>query len=155
VIDKINKSRGEKIKSSRVEGIDELEGMVRGQSRQIQNVLSLGGTRQTIIQKSGQTISTGATTINFLNGTIAVPTGNDGTTINYTAPSGAGGSGYQQPLSGGLSGTNTWATAPNALSIDGVVKQQTQVDGTVNWTGTTTTVLTGAQLPNFDIFAVA
>lgn len=79
----------------------------------------------------------------------------DGTQwIPYT-PSGSGGSGYQAPLSGGLTGTNTWTTAPNVLVIDGVPRQKTQTDGTVNWTGTTTTVLTGAPLPTFDIFSSA
>lgn len=74
--------------------------------------------------------------------------------ITITSSGGGGGSGYQAPLTGGLTGTNTWTTAPNALVIDGVTKQQTQTDGQVNWTGTTTTTLTGAQLPTFDIFAI-
>ncbi len=68
---------------------------------------------------------------------------------------GSGGSGFQQPITGGLTGTNTWLTAPNVLVIDGVPRQQTQTDGTVNWIGTTTTILTGAPLPTFDIFASA
>lgn len=79
----------------------------------------------------------------------------DGTQwIPYT-PSGSGGSGYQAPLSGGLTGTNTWTTAPNVLVIDNVPYQKTQTDGTVMWTGTTTTVLTGAQLPTRDIYAAS
>ena len=67
----------------------------------------------------------------------------------------AGGSGYQAPLSGGFTGTNTWTTAPKVLVIDGVSYQKVQTDGTVMWTGTTTTVLTNAPLPTFDIFASA
>lgn len=63
--------------------------------------------------------------------------------------------GYQAPLSGGLSGTNTWTTAPNVLIIDGKPTQKLQTDGTVMWTGTTTTTLTNAPLPTFDIFASA
>ncbi len=70
-----------------------------------------------------------------------------------TFPGGA--AGYQQPTSGSVNGTNTtfvWATAPNVISVDGVSKQKVSSDGTVNWTGTTTTVLTIA--PNYDIFGI-
>lgn len=157
IIEKINKSRGEKIKRSRVEGLDEVEGIARGAARQVQNVISLGGSRQTIIQSNGQTISTGATTLNFINGTLAVPTGNDGSTINYTAPSSGGGSGFQAISSGSVNGSNTvftWATAPNAIVVDnGRIMQKVSSDGTINWTGTTTTTL--AIAPTFDIFGVA
>ena len=66
---------------------------------------------------------------------------------------GGSGSGYQVPLTGGLTGTNTWTTAPNVIVVDGVPKQQTSTDGTVNWTGTTTTVLT--VIPTFDIYSIA
>lgn len=68
---------------------------------------------------------------------------------------GGGGSGFQSPT-GTVNGSNTsftWSTAPKAIVVDGVCLQQTQQDGTVNWTGTTTTVL--AIAPNFSIFAVA
>lgn len=65
----------------------------------------------------------------------------------------SGGSGYQAPLSGGLTGTNTWTTAPNAIAVDGAVKQKVSTDGTVNWTGTTTTTLTVQ--PTFDVFGLA
>lgn len=63
-----------------------------------------------------------------------------------------GSSGYQAPLSGGLSGTNTWTTAPKVIVIDNVPKQQTNTDGTQNWSGTTTTIL--ALAPNYDIYAI-
>lgn len=71
-------------------------------------------------------------------------------TVNAT---GGGGSGYQAPLSGGLTGTNTWTSAPNVIVVDGVPRQKTSTDGTVNWTGTTTTVLTIT--PTFDLYASA
>jgi len=67
--------------------------------------------------------------------------------------SGGTGSGYQAPLTGGLTGTNTWTTAPSVLVVDGIPMQKVRTDGTVNWTGTTTTVLTVA--PSFDVFATA
>ncbi len=67
------------------------------------------------------------------------------------------GSGFQQPLSGAVNGTNAvfvWATAPNALIVDESRSiQKVSSDTTPNWTGTTTTTLTIP--PNFDIYAVA
>lgn len=67
------------------------------------------------------------------------------------------GSGFQLPLTGAVNGTNktfTWTTAPNALGVDGGVLQKTeQTGGTVNWTGTTTTVL--AVAPTRAICALA
>ncbi len=82
---------------------------------------------------------------------------NTGTIVTATSSGGgsSGGSGYQAPLSGGLTGTNTWTTAPNVLVIDGVPRQKVQTDGTIMWTGSTTTVLTNAPLPTFDIFSSA
>ena len=68
-----------------------------------------------------------------------------------------GSTGYQALLTGSVNGSNTvftWTTAPKAIVVDqGRVMQKTSSDGTVNWTGTTTTTLTIA--PNFDIYAVA
>lgn len=73
--------------------------------------------------------------------------------LKVTAIGISGGSGYQTPLTGGLTGTNTWTTAPSVIVVDGVPMQKTRTDGTTNWTGTTTTVLTVA--PSYDIFATA
>lgn len=66
-------------------------------------------------------------------------------------------SGYQQVQSGVVNGINTsftWATAPNVIVVDtGRVIRKVSSDGTINWTGTTTTILSVP--PNFDIFAIA
>lgn len=68
--------------------------------------------------------------------------------------SGGSGSGYQAPLTGGLTGTNTWTTAPNIIVVDqGRAMQKTNTDGSANWTGTTTTVLTIK--PIFDVYGAA
>ena len=67
---------------------------------------------------------------------------------------GGSGSGLQFPLTGSVNGSNqtfTWATARNVLVVDGAPLQATEQGGTVNWTGTTTTVLTVP--PNNSIFA--
>lgn len=72
---------------------------------------------------------------------------------------GSSGSGFQQPLSGVVNGTNkvfTWATAPNAIVVDQTKTMQainSAPDSNVNWTGTTTTTLQVA--PTFDIYAIA
>lgn len=73
------------------------------------------------------------------------------------ATTGGGGSAisFLQPTTGVVNGTNgsfTFATAPKIVIVDGIPRQQTQSDGTVNWTGTTSIVL--AVAPNFDIFAL-
>lgn len=89
-----------------------------------------------------------------------------GTNITFTKDSngnkvinasGGGSSGYQVPTSGLIDGSNRtfgWATAPNVIVLDnGNAMNKESADGTVNWTGTTTTVLT--QAPNFNIYATA
>ncbi len=71
-----------------------------------------------------------------------------------TTSGGGGTLSIQQPTSGALGqGTFVWATAPTIIFRDGVAMQKVSADGvTVNWTGTTTTVL--ATWPNFDIFGI-
>lgn len=68
-----------------------------------------------------------------------------------------GSSGYQVPTAGAVNGSNnvfTWATAPNVIVLDnGNAMNKVSSDGTVNWTGTTTTTLN--QSPNFNIYATA
>jgi hypothetical protein len=76
----------------------------------------------------------------------------------YASTPSSSGSGFQLPLTGSVNGSNrtfTWATAPNAICVDGQTLAATTQDSsaTVNWTGTTTTVLTVA--PNYSCFAVA
>jgi len=52
----------------------------------------------------------------------------------------------------GVNDTFTFTSAPSIIVVDGVPRQKTQSDGTVNWTGTTVAVLSVA--PNFDIFGM-
>jgi len=64
-------------------------------------------------------------------------------------------SGYQLPT-GVVNGSNrtyVYATAPNAVVVDGTTLQQTEQGGQINWTGTTTIIL--AVAPNFSTFSVA
>lgn len=77
-----------------------------------------------------------------------------GTPADPLSVIGGTGSGFQRPLTGALNqATFTWTTAPNVIVVDGVPRQKLQSDGTVNWTGTTTTIM--SIWPNFDIFASA
>jgi hypothetical protein len=118
-------------------------------------ITSTGGTGGGhTIQDEGVDL-TQRTKLNFVGAGVTVTddSGNDATVVTISTSSGAG---YQAPLTGAVDGSNatfTWATAPNALSVDGKIIRKTASDTTVNWTGTTTTILTIA--PNFDIFGVA
>lgn len=110
-----------------------------------------GGGLQTA-RSSGVIVKQGISDIDFGNNLTVIATIN-GVRVDAT---GGGSSGYQAPTSGTVDGSNTsftFTTAPNVLSIDGVPKQKTSSDGTVNWTGTTSVSLTIA--PNFDLFAIA
>lgn len=86
----------------------------------------------------------------------ATLTGN-GTASSPLSVVSGGSSGYQQPTSGVVDGTNVtfqWAIAPKVIVVDqGRTMQQVSSDTNVNWTGTTTTILQVA--PNFDIYAIA
>ena len=72
-----------------------------------------------------------------------------------TGTGGGGGSGYQLPTGtvNGVNQTFVFATAPSAITVDGATLQQTEQGGSVNWSGTTTVVMTIP--PNNSIFAVA
>jgi len=65
-------------------------------------------------------------------------------------------SGYQQPTGvvDGINDTFDFAVEPNVIVVDqGRTMQKVSSDGTVNWTGTTTVILSVA--PNYDIFSIS
>jgi hypothetical protein len=106
------------------------------------------------IQDEGTPL-TQRTNLNFVGAGVTVTddSGNDATIVTISTSAGAG---FQAVTSGNINGSNavfTWAVAPNAIVVDGVSMRKVAADGTVNWTGTTTTTLTVA--PNFDIYGVA
>lgn len=106
------------------------------------------------IQDEGTPL-TQRTNLNFVGAGVTVTddAGNDATVVTISTSAGAG---YQSALSGLVDGSNTvftWATAPNALMVDGVMVRKVASDGTTNWTGTTTTTLSVA--PNYDIAGIA
>lgn len=149
VVAKVNKAK-KKIKSSSIENFDTIESYARSANDKIQKYLLMGGSTLVKLQADGVPLGD-FSTLNFINGTVTNTAG----TANYTSTSG-GGSGYQAPLTGGLSGTNKWTTAPNVIVIDGIPRQKIQTDGTIMWTGTTTTTLTtNTPVPTFDIFSSA
>ncbi len=106
------------------------------------------------IQDEGVTLPA-RTFLNFVGaGVVATDDSvNDATKVTISTSAGAG---YQQPTSGAIDGSNlifAFATAPNAIVVDGVSMQKTAGDSTSNWTGTTTITL--AVAPTFDIYGVA
>lgn len=136
-----------------VEGLADLEKAVNEKTG---NTTRVGwGAHPLVVQGLGVVIDKNTRVIDFEgSGVSSVVRSKDGV-VTVTLSGGSGGSAFQRPLSGALTGTNTWTTAPNVLVIDGVPRQKVQTDGTVMWTGTLTTVLTNAPLPTFDIFSTA
>lgn len=64
------------------------------------------------------------------------------------------GAAFMTPTSGALNqSTFTWSAAPKIIYRDGVPMQKVSTDGTVNWTGATTTTL--SIWPTSDIFALS
>ncbi len=115
VVKKVNKAKA-KIKSSRIEGFDELEGLAKSANRNVQNIASLGGTRQTAIKVSGNLLGTGITTLNFVGATGQAV--GDGSEANITTSGGGGGS------VNSVTGLNTDNADPAnpvvKISVDGV-----------------------------------
>lgn len=105
------------------------------------------------IKNNGVLIGSSFDTLDLLTGISAIDEGNGSAGVTSTGSA----QGYQQPVSGVVNGTNqifTWATAPSVIVVDqGRPMQKVSSDGTVNWTGTTTTTV--AVAPNSDIFATA
>ena len=101
--------------------------------------------------KRGLTVNT----MNLIGGTGVTLTYNYASGRNDITLSTTGGGGILT-ATGTVNGTNdtfTFASEPTTLIVDGVPKRKVQSDGTVNWTGTTTVVLTLP--PNYDIYGIA
>ena len=116
-------------------------------------IISTGGGNGLVLVDSSDTTADFLLNKLFAGSGITLTVLNPGGDESIQIASTRGGSGYQTPTSGVL-GQNTfvWTTAPSSIVIDGATYQQTQLDGTVNWTGTTTTVLSIA--PQYAVFAV-
>lgn len=97
----------------------------------------------------GVTTVANITQVDFVSGATV---SNGGGGVAQVSISGGGSSGFQRPLTGGLTGTNTWSTAPNSITVDNLTLQKTSTNGQVNWTGNTTTVLTVQ--PTQDVFSL-
>lgn len=126
LIEKINKAKTVKIKRERVEGFDEIEGLAKSANRNVQNVLSLGGSRQTAIKVSGTLLGTGINTINFV-GATGTKVG-DGSEVNITT-SGSGGGGQVNSV-----------VAGTGITVDSTDPANPIVSATGGGTGTVTTV---------------
>lgn len=127
LIEKINKAKTAKIKRERVEGFDEVESIARSANKNVQNFLSLGGSRQTAIKVSGTLLGTGITTLNFVGATGTVV--GDGSEANVTT-SGSGGAGTvtsvsiatANGLAGSSDGNPATPTITLSTTITGVLK---------------------------------
>jgi len=139
LIEKINKAKTAKISKSRVEGMDELDGLARSANRNVQNILSLGGSRQTIIKNNGALTGTGVTTINFTGGTVTKV----GNGEEISVPLGGAGGGQVNSVVAG-SGISVDSTDPanpivSSTSSGGTVTSVTSADANATVATTTTT----------------
>lgn len=128
LIEKINKAKSVKIKRERVEGFDEIEGLAKSANRNVQNILSLGGSRQTAIKVSGTLLGTGINTLNFV-GATGVKVG-DGSEVNITT-SGSGGGGQVNSVVAG-----TGITVDSTDPANPIVTSTSQAPITLTTTGT-------------------
>lgn len=103
-----------------------------------------------------QNFITTATAVSSVDGVTPVELWADPTTHRLLVDSGGG---YITPTSGVIDGSNAtyvWNVAPSVIVVDQgrtMQKVNSAPDSGVNWTGTTTTVLTVA--PTFDIFGLS
>lgn len=152
VITKINQGT-ELIKKERVEGLDgelkRIDSRIQVGGRSVGGLTGLylyvDGSKKGIVKSLNIKAGTGTVlTYGQTNGLETV-------TISASAVS----AGYQSPTGtvNGINKTFVFTTAPNVILVDGITMRATASDSTVNWTGTTTVVLTVA--PNFEIFSVA
>ena len=105
------------------------------------------------VKSGGSMVASNVTGINFVGSTVT--TDNNGNVTINTGGGVGGGSGYQLPT-GTVNGSNqvfVFATAPNAIVVDGATLQATEQSGTVNWKGTLTVTMTVP--PVNSIFGVA
>lgn len=133
VIEQIqNMPEGKRLSSKHIDGLEQTLSAFRTQMSR--GYLHGGG--DTVKAGTGISITVGANGVKTINAT------------------GTSNSGYQDPTSGALNQpTFTWAIAPKAIVVDGETLKKVEQGGTVNWTGTTTTVMT--VWPTQSIFAVA
>lgn len=105
------------------------------------------------IKNNGVLLGSNFNIFDFDSNISASDLGNGAASINATSS----GSGFQTPSSGVVDGVNltfVFATAPNVVIVDqGRAMQKVSSDGTINWTGTTTVVLTIA--PTSDIYSTS
>lgn len=143
----------ERLKKEAVKGIEEIENDIKEiKGKQIQ--IRGGGGKGIQLYVDGSRKGLTSQAINLIAGT--------GVTLTYSYSYGrndvtisTSGGGFLA-ATGTVNGTNldfTFSSAPSIIVVDGVPRQKTQSDGTVNWTGTTSITLVVA--PTFDVYGVA
>ena len=110
-----------------------------------------GGGGSPLTVTDGITPVVNVTTIDFTSGATVT---SGGTGIANVVVTGTGGGFTVLIPTGTVNGSNTtfvFGSAPQVIILDnGNIMNKVSKDGTVNWTGSTTVVLT--QAPNFNIF---
>jgi hypothetical protein len=155
---KLESLKGEnRLDKSAVKGIEEIEKEVKEISVRPSGRGGGGGKGFTLYVGGAKKLLT-AQTLNLVAGTGITLSYNYANGRNDVTITSSSTGGQILAATGTVNGTNlsfTFTSAPTQLVIDGVAKQKTQSDGTVNWTGTTSITLTGAQAPNFDIYGIS
>lgn len=150
IIEKINKSRGEKIKNSKIEGFDDIESYAKSANDKIQKYLLMGGSTLVKLQANGVPLGD-FSTLNFVNGTVTNTNG----TANYTSSGGGGGTGsiFLETPSGLINGSNTTYTVLNSIttplnfSINGEELQPDTATQTNDYSYSGTTITLHTALP--------
>lgn len=141
---------------SKISGFEQSLDELRASHQRLASNLGTGGNVNRQIKVDGVDVLTRYTDINLIAGSgVTISTANDDTNrrVNVTI---TGSGGYQEPTSGLVDGSNktyVYATAPNAICVDGTVINKIGDGITAGWTGTTTVTLTAA--PSLYTFAIS
>jgi hypothetical protein len=110
---------------------------------------TIKGTANATVDASGNLtaasfIKSGGTSSQFLKADGSVDSSTYLTSVSLTLPTGS---------VDGINQVFVFATAPNAIAVDGQLLQKVDQSGNIYWTGTTTVTLTFA--PNQSVFGIA
>lgn len=147
------------VKDTPFELRDKLETLKNLPDEEKLSIEAIGGFSKSNIKLSDEILNRAIGIVDQRTSFLINKVSNLQTQVNNINTTPVGGSGFQAPLTGVIDGVNRtfiWTTAPNVIVVDqGRTMQKTNSapDSTVNWTGTTTTIL--AVAPTFDIFAIA
>lgn len=146
------KTLSDRLEKLRTDFINKLASIESSINKTGMNHLGGGSPHRKIMIDSVE-VATRYTDINFItSGLTIVASNNDALKVtNLTTTATPAVITYTGTVNGS-NNTFVFNIAPSIIYVDGLTKQKTSSDGSVNWTGTTTVVL--AIAPNFDLFGV-